>query len=84
MSCKSQVQVKYFMVKIFTVECNLRIKFKNLNFRKYKSVCTIFLVFMWVIYFLILCKYFKNTLYTKYTYLNSHIMIKVLRNIMQR
>ena len=26
------------MVKIFSVECKLRIKFKNLNFYKYKSV----------------------------------------------
>jgi hypothetical protein len=39
---------------------------------------------MWVTYFLILCKYFKYTLYIKHTYLNSHIMITVLRNIMQK
>jgi CMP-2-keto-3-deoxyoctulosonic acid synthetase len=39
---------------------------------------------MWVIYFLILCKYFKYTLYIKHTHLKSHIMITVLRNIVQK
>lgn len=58
------IYIKYYIVKVFIVECNFSIKYKNHPFSDTCSYELFFFILMWISHSSILSRHFRYTLYS--------------------